>query len=263
MRLSDIDRTRVDNIISEYQQQIRPLLDEREPMFKDYPKKELTSQESERATFLYNEMEKVQKHFIAQLKALPRDEQIYHALRQVAYRRGDKLGSSITQDDLDKLQHDIETHERKQEKVDKLVRKIAPSMIGVTDALGKGLDPKIARTVALFNKKGFTTTGSCEGHLRWASPAPYVDVRYENESDYRTKYTNLKKLIEHFNKGIKDPLKLKLQRLYSSSHDSSGSIRVTSLLEDTKARSVFGYPRAEYLHEAQKIMDKFAEELDK
>jgi hypothetical protein len=47
---------------------------------------------------------------------------------------------------------------------------------GVRDALGKPVDAGIKSLVIALNASGFPTTASCEGHLDWGIPAPWVDV---------------------------------------------------------------------------------------
>ena len=44
------------------------------------------------------------------------------------------------------------------------------------DALGKPVDAGIKSLVTALNVSGFPTTASCEGHLDWGVPAPWVDV---------------------------------------------------------------------------------------
>jgi hypothetical protein len=45
----------------------------------------------------------------------------------------------------------------------------------ITDRLGKGIDPGIRETVAILQLLGLHTRASCEGHLHWGEPAPWVD----------------------------------------------------------------------------------------
>ena len=47
---------------------------------------------------------------------------------------------------------------------------------GVRDALGKPVDAGIKSLVLALNASGFPTTASCEGHLDWGIPAPWVDL---------------------------------------------------------------------------------------
>lgn len=150
----------------------------------------------------------------------------------------------------------------------------------ITDGLGKPIDPLIKKSVTRFNVAGFETVGSCEGHLAWASPAPYVDIRYSSNIDYAKKYSRLKTLVDKFNKAhkITPPLELRLGKIVDSG-TNGGAIRIASLIHEPgsrvlnsrgyyenvlpdKSKSVFGIPRSIYLKEAQKIMDKFTEELE-
>jgi hypothetical protein len=48
---------------------------------------------------------------------------------------------------------------------------------GIRDALGKPVDAGIKSLVTALNASGFPTTASCEGHLDWGIPAPWVDVQ--------------------------------------------------------------------------------------
>jgi hypothetical protein len=48
---------------------------------------------------------------------------------------------------------------------------------GVRDALGKCVDAGIKSLVIAFNASGFPTTASCQGHLHWGIPAPWIDLR--------------------------------------------------------------------------------------
>jgi hypothetical protein len=44
------------------------------------------------------------------------------------------------------------------------------------DRLGKHIDAGILDTVVALNANGINTTASCEGHLDWGAPYPWVDV---------------------------------------------------------------------------------------
>jgi hypothetical protein len=44
------------------------------------------------------------------------------------------------------------------------------------DALGKPVDAGIKSLVIALNVRGFPTTASCEGHLGWGIPAPWIDI---------------------------------------------------------------------------------------
>lgn len=45
-----------------------------------------------------------------------------------------------------------------------------------TDGLGLGIDPGIIELVAGLNLIGVNTTASCEGHLDWGLPYPWIDI---------------------------------------------------------------------------------------
>ena len=46
----------------------------------------------------------------------------------------------------------------------------------ITDGLGKGIDSGIMDTVVSLSVLGVPTRQSCEGHLKWSTGAPWVDV---------------------------------------------------------------------------------------
>lgn len=54
-------------------------------------------------------------------------------------------------------------------------------MDDVGDALGKEIDPGIRKTVVAFNVIGLPPSMSCEGHLSWGCPHPWVDIAEPNE----------------------------------------------------------------------------------
>lgn len=43
------------------------------------------------------------------------------------------------------------------------------------------IDPKIRRAVSALNKIGIPTTGSCQGHSTYSSPAPWIKITAKNE----------------------------------------------------------------------------------
>src|SRR5690242_7631903 len=55
--------------------------------------------------------------------------------------------------------------------------------IRVTDKLGKKIDPGILETVVAFNLLGIVTLQSCEGHIGWGVPYPWISI----EADMRQK----------------------------------------------------------------------------
>lgn len=54
-----------------------------------------------------------------------------------------------------------------------------------TDKLGKSIDEGIFETVVALNVLGITTRQSCQGHLEWGLPYPWIDIHPEVESKYR------------------------------------------------------------------------------
>jgi len=54
----------------------------------------------------------------------------------------------------------------------------------VVDKLGKKIDEGIFDTVVALNMAGVTTRASCEGHLDWGVPHPWIDI----EADVAVKY---------------------------------------------------------------------------
>ncbi|MDI6820652.1 MAG: hypothetical protein QMD65_00540 [Patescibacteria group bacterium] len=45
----------------------------------------------------------------------------------------------------------------------------------MTDEWG-GIDEKIKETITILNLLGITTTGSCEGHIDYSAPAPWIKI---------------------------------------------------------------------------------------
>lgn len=46
----------------------------------------------------------------------------------------------------------------------------------ITDRLGKTIDSGILETVVTFNLLGITTLQSCEGHIDWGVPYPWICI---------------------------------------------------------------------------------------
>ncbi len=44
-----------------------------------------------------------------------------------------------------------------------------------TDRIGMPIDERIKETVIVLNLMGFTTSASCEGHIDWGLPYPWID----------------------------------------------------------------------------------------
>lgn len=57
-----------------------------------------------------------------------------------------------------------------------LWEKLQQEAAKITDGLGKEIDGGIKETVVALWVHGFTTTASCEGHIGWGEPAPWVDI---------------------------------------------------------------------------------------
>lgn len=55
----------------------------------------------------------------------------------------------------------------------------------VVDKLGKPIDDGIFETVVALNMLGITTRASCEGHLEWGLPYPWIDVESEDTTKHR------------------------------------------------------------------------------
>ncbi|HEU5382246.1 MAG TPA: hypothetical protein VFV38_43080 [Ktedonobacteraceae bacterium] len=55
----------------------------------------------------------------------------------------------------------------------------------VTDKLGKRIDDGIFETVVCLNMLGISTTSSCEGHLDWGTPYPWINIEPEIEQKYQ------------------------------------------------------------------------------
>jgi hypothetical protein len=55
----------------------------------------------------------------------------------------------------------------------------------VVDKLGKKIDEGIFDTVVALNILGVVTRASCEGHLDWGVPHPWVDIEAEIAVKYR------------------------------------------------------------------------------
>lgn len=55
----------------------------------------------------------------------------------------------------------------------------------VVDKLGKPIDTGIFDTVVALNMLGVPTRASCEGHLEWGLPYPWIDVEAEDAIKHR------------------------------------------------------------------------------
>jgi hypothetical protein len=64
----------------------------------------------------------------------------------------------------------------------------------ITDKLGKTIDPGILETVVVFNLLGMTTLQSCEGHIGWGVPYPWICI----EADLQQKSLLYRYLAEFY-----------------------------------------------------------------
>jgi len=56
----------------------------------------------------------------------------------------------------------------------------------ITDRLGKRVDTGIKHTVTLLRLFQLPTSGSCQGHLKWGLPYPWVDINEPEPSRWKT-----------------------------------------------------------------------------
>jgi len=66
------------------------------------------------------------------------------------------------------------------EKEEKL-KNIGKQIDKTNDGLGLEIDIGIKKTIVILNAIGISTTGSCEGHLDWGLPWPWIDIASPNE----------------------------------------------------------------------------------
>ena len=52
---------------------------------------------------------------------------------------------------------------------------------GAADKMGLGIDKKVQETIAGLNLLGFPTSQSCEGHMKWGTPNPWVRISAPDE----------------------------------------------------------------------------------
>jgi hypothetical protein len=55
----------------------------------------------------------------------------------------------------------------------------------VVDGLGKEIDAGILETVVALNMHGIATRASCEGHLNWGVPHPWIEIEAELAQKYQ------------------------------------------------------------------------------
>ncbi|EFH81221.1 conserved hypothetical protein [Ktedonobacter racemifer DSM 44963] len=61
---------------------------------------------------------------------------------------------------------------------------IAERFLHVTDKLGKKIDDGIFDTVVALNMLGVGTLQSCEGHIEWGVPYPWVSIQNDLEQKF-------------------------------------------------------------------------------
>ena len=88
---------------------------------------------------------------------------------------------------------------QKQKKYDK-DRKIADTIV---DGLGKPIDPGIKDLCIIMSVMGFQMKSSCEGHLKWGSLYPWVDVTYKGVKDDHKKWSEEYDRVEKIEKSSK------------------------------------------------------------
>jgi hypothetical protein len=66
----------------------------------------------------------------------------------------------------------------------------------VTDTLGKPIDTDIFEAVVALNLSGIITRQSCEGHLNWGLPYPWIEIQPELAQKYA-----LHQLLSRFYEG--------------------------------------------------------------
>jgi len=86
-----------------------------------------------------------------------------------------------------------------------------------TDALGLPIDQRIKETVIVINLLGFKTSQSCEGHLNWGCPFPWVEIAVMDEdlsALYEQNESLAKRISEAKNQGdLEECQKLCQERL--------------------------------------------------
>lgn len=86
----------------------------------------------------------------------------------------------------------------------KALRQTIDEVDQLTDGLGLGIDPGIKKAVVALRVWEFPTTGSCQGHLDWGLPFPWIDIdNYdipkENwEQNHQTMREEITRLLKKF-----------------------------------------------------------------
>jgi hypothetical protein len=72
------------------------------------------------------------------------------------------------------------------------------SVESITDGIRKLVDERIKESVVVLKVLGFGTTASCEGHLGWGHPYPWIDVasqQAEIDNQIIARFAQLKKAL--------------------------------------------------------------------
>ena len=74
----------------------------------------------------------------------------------------------------------------------------------LTDGLGKRVDSGMKETIAVLQLFGLHTRQSCEGHLTWGEPAPWVDIASPEASTVAMRRRALCETLETFEEDHND-----------------------------------------------------------
>jgi hypothetical protein len=72
------------------------------------------------------------------------------------------------------------------------------------DGIGKPIDPGIRETVAILQLLGLHTRQSCEGHIDWGLPAPWVDLSVPEAEKLREEIEPFEHWLEVFEEGTEE-----------------------------------------------------------
>src|SRR5262245_2130702 len=72
------------------------------------------------------------------------------------------------------------------------------------DQLGKPIDHGIRETVAILQLLGLHTRASCEGHLDWGLPVPWVDLYVPEAVTLRAELIPLEERLEQMEDGTEE-----------------------------------------------------------
>ncbi len=81
----------------------------------------------------------------------------------------------------------------------------------LTDGLNKPVDKGIKPIVIALRYLGFNTTGSCEGHMNWGYPYPWVDIDSGDKRLNKKEKRRLSELLRQFYKHHESAHSLLLQ----------------------------------------------------